>query len=748
MQVTSARADTRHAAALPRWTYLRDAVLRSYSQILFCRSHAVGLLLMLAGVVAPGLALAGLASVLLATGMARLLNLSEDQVRSGLFGYNALLVGLGGTALLPPGPAALLLTALAVVASVFVTAALHSALGSTFNLPVLTVPFLLVFPLLMAAATTLGMTVGKLGSDPVAAYLGLPGPVNLFLQSLGAVFFLPRVDAGLLVLAALVVYSRVGVVLAVLGFSISQLLGMTLAGQPSELLPVVLGYNFILTAVALGGVWFVPSVWSFLFAGAGVAVGGLICLGLIPLLSWNGLSVLILPFNLTVLMLLYAMRQRVLDRAPKAVDFLLGTPEENLNYFRTRLSRFGARYFIRLSAPFLGRWTCTQGVDGELTHRGPWRHALDFEVAGPDGRMFKGRGRSLGDYHCYNLPVLATADGTVAKVVDGVPDNAVGEVNLRDNWGNLVLLYHAPGLYSLVCHLSPGTVPVQEGQLVRRGDTLGLCGSSGRSPVPHIHWQLQATARIGAPTLQVELHDIVRPTTGEREQLHSTLVPHEGDVVRNLEPTEDLGGLLDFTYGEPMTFAVNGAQRRRTETVVPDIDLFGSLLLRSTGRAPAALYYDAQPSHFTVFDSLGRRGSVLHMIHAALSRVPLEVNEGLVWTDVLPLRHFLPWWGRVLLDLASPFVRNTDIEVDYHAERHGAEVRVVGRSRRRRRDGAPLACTTAVLDSHGIRDIRLTVRGRTRSAVRQERPLPETTYETGDVRVAANLNPLKQEPSS
>ena len=199
MQVTSARADTRHAAALPRWTYLRDAVLRSYSQILFCRSHAVGLLLMLAGVVAPGLALAGLASVLLATGMARLLNLSEDQVRSGLFGYNALLVGLGGTALLPPGPAALLLTALAVVASVFVTAALHSALGSTFNLPVLTVPFLLVFPLLMAAATTLGMTVGKLGSDPVAAYLGLPGPVNLFLQSLGAVFFLPRVDVGLLV---------------------------------------------------------------------------------------------------------------------------------------------------------------------------------------------------------------------------------------------------------------------------------------------------------------------------------------------------------------------------------------------------------------------------------------------------------------------------------------------------------------------------------------------------------------------
>ena len=438
------------------------------------------------------------------------------------------------------------------------------------------------------------------------------------------------------------------------------------------------------------------------------------------------------------------MRQRVQDRNPKAVDFLLGTPEENLNYFRTRLSRFGARYFIRMSAPFLGRWTCTQGVDGDVSHRGPWRHAFDFEVAGPDGRMFRGRGRSADDYHCYGLPVLATADGTVAKVMDGVLDNAVGQVNLRDNWGNLVLLYHAPGLYSLVCHLSPGTLEVQEGQFVRRGDLLGLCGNSGRSPVPHIHWQLQATARIGAPTLQAELHDLVRPED-QLQRLHGTLVPAEGDVVRNLEPTEDVSGLLDFTYGEPMTFTVNGALKLRSETVVPDIDLYGSLLLRSTGRAPAALYYDAQPSHFTVFDTLGRRGSVLHMIHAALSRVPLEVSEGLVWTDVLPLRHFLPWWGRVLLDLASPFLRDTDIKVDYHAERRGSRLRIVGQSRRRRRDGTPLARTVAVLSAdRGIQHIELTVRGRTRTAVRTEGSLPN---ETDDAYIAANLNPLKEEPS-
>ena len=64
--------------------------------------------------------------------------------------------------------------------------------------------------------------------------------------------------------------------------------------------------------------------------------------------------------------LLYAMRQRTRDGRPKAVDFLLGTPEENLHYFKTRLARFGATYWVRLNAPFRGKWTVTQGVEGSI----------------------------------------------------------------------------------------------------------------------------------------------------------------------------------------------------------------------------------------------------------------------------------------------------------------------------------------------------------------------------------------------
>ena len=704
------------ALLAPPLAFARDALLKSYAQIIFSSSGVVGLFLLAATAVAPRLALGGALAVSLALAAAWLLNLSSDQARSGLLAYNALLVGIGGSAMLAPSPGAYGLIALAVVATVLLTAALHSAMGVTFNLPVLTLPFLLVFTMVLAAAPSLGLEVRWLVVGGGWLPTVLPARLELLLQSLGAVFFLPRADAGLLVLLAMLVHSRVATLLALLGFAVSQAVGASMVGETHALMPVVLAYSFQLTSIALGGTWFVPGPASFVLAGTGSLICGLITLGTVPDLAAPTLPQLLLPFNLTVILLLYAMRQRVRDRSPKAVDFLLGTPEENLNYYRTRLSRFGARYFVRFGAPFMGRWTCTQGVDGPLTHKGPWRHALDFQVTGEDGRTSRGTGRSLADYHCYKLPVLAPADGTVAKVVDDIPDNKIGEVNLKDNWGNLVLLYHAPGLYSMACHFSPGSLKVQQGQPVRRGDMLGLCGSSGRSPEPHLHWQLQATARVGAPTLEVELHDVVRE--GDTPRLMGTYTPREGDVVRNLKPDDNVARDLRLTYGEALRFTVNGVEMPREETVVPDIDLYGNLQLRSEEQR-AILHYNTGDDLFTVFDTIGRRRSVLHIMHAALARVPFEVEATLRWEDHLPLRHFLAWPGRLALDIVSPFTRNTGIRMTYRARRQGQQLVINGTSTRRHKGGQPLVQTEATL-THGlgIEDLKLTVRGRTHHAIR------------------------------
>jgi murein DD-endopeptidase MepM/ murein hydrolase activator NlpD len=82
-------------------------------------------------------------------------------------------------------------------------------------------------------------------------------------------------------------------------------------------------------------------------------------------------------------------------------------------------------------------------------------------------------------------PVYATADG---KVVNA---SAAG------NYGNLVILEHGYGLETRYGHLS--AFKVKQGQSVKRGDLLGLVGSTGRATSSHLHYEVRANGRILNP---------------------------------------------------------------------------------------------------------------------------------------------------------------------------------------------------------------------------------------------------------
>ena len=699
-----------------RSRFLLDALLGSYSQILFSHSRPVGIMLAAATSVAPVPALFGLGSILVALVFARLFSFNSESIRAGLFSYNALLVGLGIGALYEPGAAIVFLAIAAALFSVLATATLNSALGATFNLPSLTLPFLLVFYLVTAFAHNLdGVTVLPFAYSPLLQGEHLPHIVASYLKSMGALFFLPRVDSGVLVAAALLLYSRTGFVLSLLGFAVAYPLSLHMVAVPDAHLHLMMGYNLVLVSVALGGVWFVPSVYSFLFALSGVLVGAIFTLASKQLLGRFGLSVLILPFNFTVIPMLYAMRQRIRDGKPKAVDFMMGTPEQNLNYFQTRMARFGYLYYVQFSLPFLGKWVCTQGNDGDHTHKEHWRHGFDFEVQGGDGKTHRGAGKRLEDYYCHRLPVLAAADGTVVKVVDGVPDNNIGEVNTRENWGNLVLLYHGIGLYSLVAHLGRGSIKVKEGEAVRRGEQLGLCGNSGRSPTPHIHFQLQGTHRIGAPTIEAAFHETV-VVEENLEELHTTAVPEEGQVVRNLEPEPELARVFSFPIGD--RFVLQGeAGEGRKETIESQIDLYGNLSLKSS-RSRALLFFENKDTTFTVYDYLGPPDSALGLVALALPRVPLEPGRDLTWSDHLVSRTLYPLPVRFFRDFLSPFLGLGGVKMKYRMKREGMNVVFAGASVRNGRDGVSLLKTVAeAKEGVGLVRVTVTFRGQTRTAV-------------------------------
>jgi murein DD-endopeptidase MepM/ murein hydrolase activator NlpD len=82
-------------------------------------------------------------------------------------------------------------------------------------------------------------------------------------------------------------------------------------------------------------------------------------------------------------------------------------------------------------------------------------------------------------------PVYATADGQVVNA------SAAG------NYGNLVILDHGYGLETRYGHLS--AFKIKQGQIVKRGDLLGLVGSTGRTTGPHLHYEVRANGRILNP---------------------------------------------------------------------------------------------------------------------------------------------------------------------------------------------------------------------------------------------------------
>ena len=475
--------------------------------------------------------------------------------------------------------------------------------------------------------------------------------------------------------------------------------------------------NAVLTAMALGGAWFIPSGPSFGLAALGALVSVFMTIALGRPLASLGMPLLVLPFNMAVLLVLCATAQRRWGARPARVDFIPGSPEQNLRYDRLRSARAVLDRPLRLRLPFRGVWCCTQGVDGVYTHRGPWRHAVDFEVRGPDGAFHTGDGRRVEDYHCFRLPVLAAADGTVARIENDVPDNAIGAVDLQRNWGNVVVLQHGPASFSLVAHLAHGSVAVRKGQFVRRGDVLGVCGSSGRSPRPHLHFQLQTTEIPGAPTIPFKFDEACLhpgPASPETARLVALAEPAVGESWSHPEPSPALAEL--FAASMPTSgqapFAISG----RRETLSFEIDALGRHVVRD--ERGGALFVARGEGRFTVLDVLAPADSVLHALRAALSHVPLLADESIRWRDVLPSSHGRGSLLGFLRDFASPFLAGRTLEMEYHFERRRDRLAIVGQSLRLGRRLEPVVRTRAELAAAGLTEFAVIAGRRHWHAVR------------------------------
>lgn len=153
-----------------------------------------------------------------------------------------------------------------------------------------------------------------------------------------------------------------------------------------------------------------------------------------------------------------------------------------------------------LILPFRGTWMVSNGGRTVETNN----HMKFADGDGPKNQLYAydfrrghtGNGEKLEDYDVFGEDVLAPGDGVVIQVINGAIDVLPGERDRGVGVGNMVIIDHQNGEFSLLCHFKYNSIRVTVGDHVKQGDLLGLCGNTGNTSEPHIHFNLQDGPRM------------------------------------------------------------------------------------------------------------------------------------------------------------------------------------------------------------------------------------------------------------
>ena len=261
--------------------------------------------------------------------------------------------------------------------------------------------------------------------------------------------------------------------------------------------------------------------------------------------------------------------------------------------------------------PLTGTWTVVNGsLAKEYSHS--WypltqRYAYDFVVTDDEGRTRPEEApTAVGEYYCYDEPVLAPADGVVVDVLDSDLESPRGgglaHPLKRDIRGNYVTIQHTPEEYSSLVHLVPGSVEVEPGDRVERGQQVARCGHSGNSSEPHLHFQVQ-----DSPSFETAAGLPVRFKDVEAEHPDAAAIGDDG----RLPGLPDGDDLSDVQRGDTDGPTAITAGQRVTADGGPETD----------GRTDAAGRTESTPLPFRGLTALVQRAGLGVSVGAVLAGV-------------------------------------------------------------------------------------------------------------------------------
>lgn len=191
------------------------------------------------------------------------------------------------------------------------------------------------------------------------------------------------------------------------------------------------------------------------------------------------------------------------------------------------------RNTTNLDLPFKGEWFVFWGGDTKKDNyhviNKAQKNAFDIIIIDEKNRSFKTNGGKNEDYYAFGQPLFAACDAVVVAVRDGVPDNIPGKMNEKQVTGNSVFLKTANDEYLLYAHFKMNSIKVKEGDKVKKGQLLGLCGNSGNSSEPHLHFHLQDKPSMTEATGIKSFFEKIK-VNGEEKKDYS---PVKGEKIEN-----------------------------------------------------------------------------------------------------------------------------------------------------------------------------------------------------------------------
>jgi len=650
-----------------------DGIFFSYAQIFFSNRRWFGAAILAASLLSPEIGLMGLFGAAFSNGIAYALKFDKEKIRNGFYGFNGILLGAASTYFFALNLQLLLLIPIFIIITFFITAVLEHYFATAFNLPGLSLPFILslyVFLVFLGNYSTISVNTHFLIDKTFFSFM--PDEVSLFFKSISLVILQPSISAGIVIFIAIFFFSRVHFVFMLISFASARLFLWLLLPELESSLSMIIAFNSLLTAIALGGSLIIlskKSIYLILLSSLMVVVFS----GFFHRIFLDSsLPILVLPFNLIVLTTIYSLKFRQEQSDLVLLYFTPGSPEENFYYHQTKRKRFENFKGVFAELPFFGEWFISQGFDGEITHKDEWKYAWDFAVTDKKNSQFSGEGLETSDYFCFNLPIIAPLDGEVVKVIDTIENNLIGEVNLEHNWGNTIVLAHEYGLFSALSHLEADSVKVKVGDSIKKGELLATCGNSGRSPFPHLHFQFQLSDKIGDKTYKFPLSNFIS-NSPFGYVLKTFDYPGENESVQNVEIDEIVKNSFTFALGDVVKWKCSFGKKEFFEAWEVKADIYNNLFIQSSTGDSAFLYQTEKVFYITNYS--GTKTSALYHFYLSAYQVPLCFKDNLFWSDEfavpsvfgLPLRMASELILSFRNYLSSPgnFTFHTDEENDH-----------------------------------------------------------------------------------